>query len=345
MIMEHKKHDEASGPPEIISGPENRKTSSGFNRRQFLKIGGLTAAAGIAPVGFPAMARAQDLPGTNISPLRLVLPPVPGETQAAVKLYAASNAARMIGSYWKEKYGLEFEPERTRMFSIPGGSTRKIGLRDAIYALQVLAGIRPQKPLETLVESKSSLIGESAYAAFLNDTFINGYAKCSPDSPTECRTLVQYRFTTDQVKMLGDPSRMDMSRDIGKLIDSGLGGPIMAAACCCCCCCCSVCCCSCNDGDQTGGDVTLAAAPFGDPLASTLPAEDLYYRGMMAVMPGGEAVGVALQGRSQDMFVSVMNIAFVGPTGGVQEIGFDPNLLGEIGPEAMAEKIFGGTQF
>jgi len=62
---------------------------------------------------------------------------------------------------------------------------------------------------------------------------------------------------------------------------------------------------------------------------------------MMAVMPNGEAVGVILHGRSSDMAVDSMSIAYVDATvGEVKQVSFDPNRLVEIGPEAMAKEIF-----
>jgi hypothetical protein len=274
----------------------------------------------------------------------MVIPPMAGRRETAVQYYRASEHARMIAEYWARNFNLQVEPQRAKMFGIPGGSTRKTGLKDAIYALQVLVGVRPPGFMKPVVESKSSLIGESAYSAFLNDTFINGYG-CDPNDPT-CEPAVPARFTSDKARLLGDPSRMNMSSDIGKLIDSGLGlgGPILATACCCCCSCCSVCCCSSNDGDQQTGDVEVAAIPHGDPRAGNLPETEFYYRGMMAVMPNGEAIGVILHGRSSDMAVESMSIAYVdapvGTVGEVKQVGFDPNRLVEIGPEAMAKEIF-----
>ncbi len=344
--MAHKK-DEGKQPSDNTSAnlPETGSEQKsgglfGMNRRKFLKLSGFAAAgAGMGSMALPPNADAQDDP--TVPGLRMVIPPMAGQRETAVQYYGASEHAQMIADYWAQQpFNLQVELQRAKMFEIPGGSTRKTGLKDAIYALQVLVGVRPPGFMKPVVESKSSLIGESAYSAFLNDTFINGYNQCDPNDTT-CEPAVPARFSSDKVRMLGDPSRMNMSSDIGKLIDSGLGGAIPAATCCCCCCCCSACCCSSNDGDQQGGDVKAAAVPHGDPQAGNLPETELYYRGMMAVMPNGEAVGVILHGRSSDMAVDSMSIAYVDATvGEVKQVSFDPNRLVEIGPEAMAKEIF-----
>lgn len=272
------------------------KLNSEIDRRTFFSISallGLGFAAGCSGVG-------RDFTGITAGPS--MLESVPGGNAAALDLYNRSPSAQQLGR-WLERHALRQEPARALLFDVPAVSDLPTGVT---------------------AEDRPSLIGESAYRTFQNDSF------------------AQTNFTGDQMASISSVARVQMASDIGSVLQHG---GVLAAACCCCCCC-SLCCCSCNNGDNGGNhnhaSFRAAAVPFGDPtIVYGGPVRD-YFRGTVGVQDNGEAVGIVEFVRNDPGFtVHHVTIGLFDPAAGaVNEYRFTPRELEELGPEALARQLF-----
>lgn len=239
---------------------------------------------------------------TGITSGPSMLEAVPDGNAAALDLFHRSPAAQQLGR-WLERHNLRLEPARAALFDVPAVSELPEGIT---------------------AEDRPSLVGESAYRTFQSDSF----AKSS--------------FTGEQMASISSVARMQMASDIGSVLGHG---PVLAAACCCCCCC-SLCCCSCNNGDNGGNHnharFQAAAIPFGDPTIVYGGEVRDYFRGTVGVQDNGEAVAVlAAVTNDPDFTAHRITLGLFDPkTGAVTEYSFTPRELEELGPEALADRLF-----
>jgi hypothetical protein len=288
----------SSSPDEQAKDGLPDRLGRAMDRRTFFSTSallGLGFAAGCSAVG-------RDWNGVVAGPS--MLEALPDGNARALEIYDASPTARELGA-WLERFALKQEPARALLFDVP-----------AVTDL----------PKEVTAEDRPSLIGESAYKTFQNDSF------------------AKERFTGDQMASISTVARVDMASEIGSLIQNG--GAVLAMACCCCCCCCSLCCCSCNNGDNGGSSQSakfqVAAVPFGDPTIEYAGEVRAYFRGMMGVQDNGEAVAI-VESVTNDPEMTVADIT-IGvldrETREVRAFRFTPQELDELGPKALAERLF-----
>ena len=289
--MSSSPHDEQAqggGLPDRLDGDMDRRTF--FSLSALL---GLGLAAGCSDLGRGGLT---GVPGSPS-----MLSAVPDGGPKAMQIFDSSDVARHLGA-WLERHNLLREPSRALLFNVP-----------AVADL----------PKGVTAEDRPSLIGESAYKTFQNDSFATS------------------RFTGDQMSSISTVARVEMASEIGGLLQSG--GALLAIACCCCCCCCSLCCCSCNNGDN-GGDVSfdVAAISFGDPTIQYDGEVRNYFRGTVGVQGNGEAVAV-LEHVSNDPKMTVHRVTiglFDRESQSVREYGFTPRELEDLGPDALAKQLF-----
>lgn len=290
------KNSRQDGQAQDGSLPE--KLEGAMDRRAFLSTSALLGLGFAA--GCTGMER--DLTGVVAGPSTLQA--VPGGSQAALDIFNSSGVAKDLAA-WLQSHNLRQEPGRALLFDVP--------------AVQDL-------PAGVTAEDRPSLIGESAYKTFQNDSFATS------------------QFTRDQMASISTVARAEMASEIGSLLQHG--SAVLAIACCCCCSCCSLCCCSCNRGNQHhSSSFQVAAVPYGDPTVVYAGGVRNYFRGMVGVQDDGEAVAV-LESVSNDPAMTVHEIA-IGlldkQTRAVRAYRFTPQQLDQMGPQALAQQLFSTT--
>lgn len=289
----------------MSSSPHDGQAQSGglpdkldreIDRRTFFSISALLG------LGFAAGCSGVGRDGNGIMAGPSMLESVPDGNAAALDLFHRSPTAQQLGE-WLQRHGLRQEPARALLFDVPAAS---------------------ELPTGVTAEDRPSLIGESAYRTFQNDSFARA------------------NFTGDQMASISSVARVQMASDIGSVLQHG---GVLAAACCCCCCC-SLCCCSCNNGDNGGNHnhaaFRTAAVPFGDPTVVYGGPVGNYFRGTVGVQDNGEAVAIlAAVTNDADFTAHQITIGlFDRQTGAVNEYRFTPRELEELGPEALARRLF-----
>lgn len=289
--MSSSPHDE-----QAQNGDLPEKLNREIDRRTFFSISALLG------LGFAAGCSDVSRNFTGIASGPSMLESVPDGNAAALDLFNRSPTAQQLGQ-WLQRHGLRQEPARALLFDVPAAS---------------------ELPTGVTAEDRPSLVGESAYRTFQNDSFARA------------------NFTGDQMASISSVARVQMASDIGSVLQHG---GVLAAACCCCCCC-SLCCCSCNNGDNGGNHSAAAfrasAVPFGDPtIVYGGPVRD-YFRGTVGVQDNGEAVAIlAAVTNDADFTAHQITIGlFDHQTGAVNEYRFTPSELDELGPEALARRLF-----
>lgn len=286
-----------SGNPREGGAP--RKPENAIDRRTFISTSallGLGFAAGCSGVG-------RDGAGMLSAPS--MLQAVPDGNTRALQIFNESDIARDLGA-WLQGYGLEQAPGRALLFDVPAVSELPTGLT---------------------ADDRPSLVGESAYRAFSNDSF------------------AQSRFTDEQRVSIASMARIDMASDIGSLIHNAR--PVIAVACCCCACCCSLCCCSCNNYDSSTvhnpDRFLVSAVPYDSPGIDYAGPVRQYFSGTVGVQANGEAVALVTTVTNdpamtaQEVVIGLLDRE----TRQVSTYRFTPQELEDLGPEALADRIFG----
>jgi len=251
-----------------------------------------------------------------LNSMRLTIPPVPGGNEETLKLFRKSGEAKKL-TEWFKKFDLHMEPERAKLFEIS-----ESGIFPLPAARDLSNGL--------IIENKISLLGESAYMAFLNDSYS------------------QEHFSPKQLQTLSLLANQKLSQDLATLIQEGGGGHVVTAACCCCCCCCSQCCCSCASygGGHSASKVAtrIGMLAFGDHSVNPKDTTKIhtYYRGAMGVVKDGKVCSVLLKVKNDPkLTILEMTIAMVNEDGNIGTFTVNPEKLKTLGPTSLANQLWG----
>ncbi len=256
-------------------------------------------------LGFAAGCSGLGRDGAGMLPAPSMLQAVPDGNTRALQIFNSSGIARDLGA-WLESHGLRQESGRAALFDVPAVSELPPGLT---------------------ADDRPSLVAESAYRTFQNDAYARS------------------RLTTDQLAAHCAAGNAATAAEVARVIHRG-GGKIKNG----CSCSSSSCdngCCSCNNGDQLAirhdGAFQVAAVPYGDPGVNYSGPVRQYLRGNIGVQANGEAVGI-LETVSNDAGMSVQEYAILlldRQTRQVSVYRFGPQELAAVGPDGVADRLFG----
>jgi hypothetical protein len=275
-------------------------------RRSFLKSSSVIALGGILQHFYSKEVFADQLDvvqGLPTFKVGLVLPPIPGGREIALTMFNAATSAQTLANAMKDHFGLEPELDRALLFSIPDATVVPPGIK---------------------IQDKASLLGESVYTLSLSDQYIQSYLK------------------PEQLRFLGSSSFVQLSRDIGELVQMAGNRAIRSG-------------CSSSTSSSCGcssSSTSCSSFKKGDPIERSYVAaisfgklteeSNKLYRGVIGLQGDNEAWAMVMQiEKEPEVKVLDITIGTILPDGSIHTKTFDSSELQEIGPENLVRKLYG----